>query len=121
MSRLVLIDWVSTNGIITPRTRLNKNGQVFIREIKTIDTIGPPTEDCDSPLKLVEASMNIARLNYSYGTPEDHLRVHNNVRKVGEATGRSIAVLVDLQNPKIRCGWFGKDADNEDEVQLQPD
>ena len=63
--------------------------------------------------------MDVARLNRSHGTPEDHLKVYNNVRKASEATGRNVAALVDLQGPKIRCGWFKKNADGEDKVQLQ--
>ncbi len=41
------------------------------------------------------------------------------MRKASEATGRNVAALVDLQGPKIRCGWFKKNADGEDKVQLQ--
>ena len=62
--------------------------------------------------------MDVARLNRSHGTPEDHLNVYNNVRKASEATGRNVAALVDLQGPKIRCGWFKKNAEGEDKVQL---
>ena len=90
-----------------------------MRKAKIVDTIGPSTEDYDNLLKLVEAGMDVARLNRSHGTPEDHLNVYNNVRKASEATGRNVAALVDLQGPKIRCGWFKKNADGEDKVQLQ--
>ena len=90
-----------------------------MRKAKIVDTIGPSTEDYDNLLKLVEAGMDVARLNRSHGTPEDHLKVYNNVRKASEATGRNVAALVDLQGPKIRCGWFKKNADGEDKVQLQ--
>ena len=89
-----------------------------MRKAKIVDTIGPSTEDYDNLLKLVEAGMDVARLNRSHGTPEDHLKVYNNVRKASEATGRNVAALVDLQGPKIRCGWFKKNADGEDKVQL---
>ena len=89
-----------------------------MRKAKIVDTIGPSTEDYDNLLKLVEAGMDVARLNRSHGTPEDHLNVYNNVRKASEATGRNVAALVDLQGPKIRCGWFKKNAEGEDKVQL---
>ena len=89
-----------------------------MRKAKIVDTIGPSTEDYDNLLKLVEAGMDVARLNRSHGTPEDHLNVYNNVRKASEATGRNVAALVDLQGPKIRCGWFKKNAEGEDRVQL---
>ncbi len=68
-----------------------------MRKAKIVDTIGPSTEDYDNLLKLVEAGMDVARLNRSHGTPEDHLNVYNNVRKASEATGRNVAALVDLQ------------------------
>ena len=100
MSRLALVDWVPANGAIAPRTKLNKNRQAFMRKAKIVDTIGPSTEDYDNLLKLVEAGMDVARLNRSHGTPEDHLKVYNNVRKASEATGRNVAALVDLQGPK---------------------
>ena len=45
MSRLALVDWVSANGAIAPRTKLNKNRQAFMRKAKIVDTIGPATED----------------------------------------------------------------------------
>lgn len=89
MSRLAYaINWVSANGAIAPRTKLNKNERAFMRKAKIVDTIGPSTEDYfDNLLKLVEAGMDVARLNRSHGTPEDHLKVYNNVRKASEATG----------------------------------
>ncbi len=63
--------------------------------------------------------MDVARLNRSHGTPEDHLKVYNNVRAASKATGRNVAAMVDSQGPKIRCGWFKKNAEGEDKVQLE--
>ena len=89
-----------------------------MRKAKIVDTIGPATESLENLTKLVEAGMDVARLNRSHGTPEDHLRVYNNVREASKTAGRNVAVLVDLQGPKIRCGWFKKNAEGEDKVQL---
>ncbi|MDD6086974.1 MAG: pyruvate kinase, partial [Bifidobacterium boum] len=89
-----------------------------MRKAKIVDTIGPATESLEGITKLVEAGMDVARLNRSHGTPEDHLKVYNNVRAASKATGRNVAALVDLQGPKIRCGWFKKNAEGEDKVQL---
>lgn len=90
-----------------------------MRKAKIVDTIGPATESLENLTALVEAGMDVARLNRSHGTPEDHLRVYNNVREASKTTGRNVAVLVDLQGPKIRCGWFKKNAEGEDKVQLK--
>ena len=117
--RFLLVDWSVGNRVVRSQININKNRQAFMRKAKIVDTIGPSTEDYDNLLKLVEAGMDVARLNRSHGTPEDHLNVYNNVRKASEATGRNVAALVDLQGPKIRCGWFKKNADGEDKVQLQ--
>ena len=89
-----------------------------MRKAKIVDTIGPATETLEGITSLVEAGMDVARLNRSHGTPEDHLKVYNNLREASKATGRNVAALVDLQGPKIRCGWFKKNADGEDKVQL---
>ena len=85
-----------------------------MRKAKIVDTIGPSTESPEGITKLVEAGMVVARLNRSHGTPEDHLKVYNNVRAASKATGRNVAAMVDLQGPKIRCGWFKKNAEGED-------
>ena len=90
-----------------------------MRKAKIVDTIGPATESLENITKLVEAGMDVARLNRSHGTPEDHLRVYNNLREAGKTVGRNVAALVDLQGPKIRCGWFKKNADGEDKVILK--
>ena len=89
-----------------------------MRKAKIVDTIGPATESLEGITKLVEAGMDVARLNRSHGTPEDHLKVYNNVRAASKATGRNVAALVDLQGPKIRCGWFKKNAEGENKVEL---
>ena len=90
-----------------------------MRKAKIVDTIGPSTESPEGITKLIEAGMDVARLNRSHGTPEDHLKVYNNVRAASKATGRNVAAMVDLQGPKIRCGWFKKNAEGEDKVQLE--
>lgn len=89
-----------------------------MRKAKIVDTIGPATESLEGITSLVEAGMDVARLNRSHGTPEDHLKVYNN-RAAAKATGRNVAALVDLQGPKIRFRkLFKKNADGEDKVQL---
>jgi pyruvate kinase len=63
--------------------------------------------------KLVQAGMDVARLNRSHGTPEVHEQVYNNVREAARITGRNVAVLVDLQGPKIRLGKFEGDVKHQ--------
>ncbi|MDF7665203.1 pyruvate kinase [Bifidobacterium sp. ESL0745] len=90
-----------------------------MRKAKIVDTIGPASESLENLTELVKNGMDVARLNRSHGTTEDHLKVYNNVRQASKTTGRNVAALVDLQGPKIRCGWFKKNADGEDKVQLE--
>ncbi len=71
---------------------------------KIVATIGPACEDEATLKKLLQAGMDVARLNFSHGTYEDHAMIYNRLRKVSEQQNRSITVLQDLQGPKIRTG-----------------
>jgi pyruvate kinase len=81
-----------------------------VRHCKIIGTLGPSSSNEDTFRQLVFAGLNVARLNFSHG---DH-RVHKSnislVRKISAETGISIAILQDLQGPKIRCGKLINDA-----------
>lgn len=77
-----------------------------MRRAKIVCTIGPATESPEQIQALVDAGMDVARLNRSHGDTEVHKRVYDNVRAAAQASGRSVAVLVDLQGPKIRLGRF---------------
>ncbi|KSW15219.1 pyruvate kinase [Cellulomonas sp. B6] len=77
-----------------------------MRRAKIVCTIGPVTESPEQVQALVDAGMDVARLNRSHGDTEVHKRVYDNVRAAAKASGRSVAVLVDLQGPKIRLGRF---------------
>ena len=77
-----------------------------MRRAKIVCTIGPATESAEQIQALVDAGMDVARLNRSHGDTEVHQRVYDNVRAASQASGRSVAVLVDLQGPKIRLGRF---------------
>src|SRR3954470_12681836 len=77
-----------------------------MRRAKIVCTIGPATESAEQIQALVDAGMDVARLNRSHGDTEVHKRVYDNVRAAAQASGRSVAVLVDLQGPKIRLGRF---------------
>lgn len=71
---------------------------------KIVCTLGPSTADIDTLTKLVEAGMDVARLNFSHGTHEEHCRMLENARAAAKQTGECLAILQDLQGPKIRVG-----------------
>jgi pyruvate kinase len=77
-----------------------------MRRAKIVCTLGPAVESPDQIRALVEAGMDVARLNLSHGSYEDHEKVYRMVRDASDSVGRSVAVLVDLQGPKIRLGNF---------------
>lgn len=89
-----------------------------MRKAKIVDTIGPASSSLETLTELVKAGMNVARINRSHGTFEEHVAIYNNIRQAGKAAGKNVAVLVDLQGPKIRCGWIEKNEQGEDKVQL---
>jgi pyruvate kinase len=76
------------------------------RRTKIVATLGPAT-DKDGVLKsLIEAGVNVVRMNFSHGSPEDHALRAKQVRELAEKHDRHVAVLGDLQGPKIRISRF---------------
>jgi pyruvate kinase len=76
------------------------------RHAKIVCTLGPATDTPERARALVEAGMDVARLNFSHGVHADHGRRFHEVRQAAQAAGRNVAVLADLQGPKIRLGTF---------------
>jgi pyruvate kinase len=76
------------------------------RRAKIVCTLGPATDSVERARALVEAGMDVARLNFSHGDHADHGRRCHEVRQAAESAGRNLAVLADLQGPKIRLGRF---------------
>ena len=76
----------------------------MIRHAKIVCTLGPATDTLERARALVEAGMDVARLNLSHGTHADHEQIYARVRAAGDEAGRAVGVLVDLQGPKIRLG-----------------
>ena len=74
---------------------------------KIVCTIGPASRDVDMLRQMVLAGMNVARLNFSHGDQEFHGENIRRLRQVSEEVGRPIAILVDLQGPKLRVGNVG--------------
>ncbi|SDR64667.1 pyruvate kinase [Schaalia meyeri] len=78
----------------------------IMRRAKIVCTIGPATDSPEQLQALVDAGMDVARINRSHGNAEEHAAVISRVRKASATSGRAIAVLVDLQGPKIRLETF---------------
>ncbi|GGM37024.1 pyruvate kinase [Longimycelium tulufanense] len=76
------------------------------RRAKIVCTLGPATASPEKVRELVRAGMDVARLNFSHGSHEDHKRVYEMVREAAAESGRAVAILGDLQGPKIRLGRF---------------
>jgi pyruvate kinase len=75
-----------------------------MRRTKIVATIGPASRERPVLERLARAGVDVVRLNFSHGEPEDHLRVMAAVREISAAQDRPIAVLQDLAGPKIRTG-----------------
>jgi pyruvate kinase len=82
----------------------------MIRRTKIVATLGPATDTPGTLEKLILAGANVVRLNFSHGNPEDHILRAKSVRDIAEKHGRSIAILGDLQGPKIRISRFTNDS-----------
>lgn len=78
-----------------------------MRHAKIVATWGPAVSSYGNTLSLIRAGVNVARLNLSHGTHYIHEGVYRNIRRAEAEVGRPIAILADLQGPKIRLGTFG--------------
>jgi pyruvate kinase len=76
------------------------------RRTKIVATIGPASRSRENLKKTIMAGMNVARLNFSHGTHEDHLQVIRDLRELSAELRAPITILQDLQGPKIRVGRF---------------
>ena len=71
---------------------------------KIVCTIGPASEDIAIIRQLIQAGMTVCRLNMSHGTHSDHKRRIDRIRQASEDLDKPIAILADLQGPKLRTG-----------------
>jgi pyruvate kinase len=92
------------------------------RRTKIVATIGPASSSRETLLAIAEAGMNAARLNFSHGTHEEHAERTGLVREIEAEIGRPIAVIADLQGPKVRIGELPQPVTLErgDEVVVAP-
>ena len=77
-----------------------------MRRAKIVATLGPATSSYENIRAIIDAGVDVARMNLSHGSYDVHEEVYKNVRKAADDSGRAVAVLVDLQGPKIRLGKF---------------
>jgi pyruvate kinase len=75
-----------------------------MRRTKIVATIGPASRDPEVLVQMVEAGMDVARLNFSHGSADEHAETAELVRDAGNRAGRSVAILQDLPGPKLRIG-----------------
>ena len=78
----------------------------LLRRAKIVATLGPAASSYDQIRPLLEAGVNVARMNLSHGTYDVHEEVYRNVKRAADDAGLPVAVLVDLQGPKIRTATF---------------
>ncbi len=78
----------------------------MIRRTKIVATLGPSSNDAKVLDQMMEAGLDVVRLNFSHGTAQDHIDRAELVRSLARARGRAVGVLADLQGPKIRVGKF---------------
>ena len=77
-----------------------------MRRAKIVATLGPATSSYENIKAIIEAGVDVARMNLSHGSYAVHEEVYANVRRAADDAGKPVAVLVDLQGPKIRLGKF---------------
>ena len=85
------------------------------RATKIVATLGPASSEVDLLAKMIATGVNVVRLNFSHGTAQDHIDRANAVREAAVLAGREVAIMADLQGPKIRVGKFA-----DGKVQLVP-
>jgi pyruvate kinase len=76
------------------------------RRTKIVATLGPASSDPKTLARMIDAGLDVVRVNFSHGTAAEHAKRVNLVRSLARKAGRAIGVLVDLQGPKIRIGRF---------------
>ena len=89
-----------------------------MRRTKIVCTIGPASCSVEQLDRLAAAGMDVARVNFSHGTHAEHADVIRRIREGEERWGRPVAILQDLQGPKIRLGTFGEGGGRR--VDLEP-
>src|SRR5262249_8106933 len=80
------------------------NAVLPAHKTKIVATIGPASESPDMLARLIRAGLDVARLNFSHGSPSRHAEVIQCIRGAARETGRRVAIMADLPGPKLRLG-----------------
>ena len=78
------------------------------RATKIVATIGPASSSADVLERIIRAGVDVVRLNFSHGKAQDHIDRAQLVRETAARCGREVAIMADLQGPKIRVGKFAQ-------------
>jgi pyruvate kinase len=78
----------------------------MFRGTKIVATIGPASSDYEMLVRMIRAGVDVVRLNFSHGTAQDHIERAASVRRAAAECGREVAIMADMQGPKIRVGKF---------------
>ena len=78
----------------------------MLRRTKIVATLGPATDDEDTLREIIEAGLDVARINFSHGEADEHRRRAKTLLKLAAECGRDVGVMGDLQGPKIRVRRF---------------
>src|SRR4026209_1608612 len=78
----------------------------MFRSTKIVATLGPSSSEPVVLERMVRAGVDVVRLNFSHGTADDHLKRAALIKEIASKVGRTVAILCDLQGPKIRVGKF---------------
>src|SRR5512132_3528255 len=88
---------------------------LLAHKTKIVATIGPASESPEMLVRLIRAGLNVARLNFSHGSPANHAEVIRRIRDAARETGRRVAIMADLPGPKMRLGKI-----DPEPIQLAP-
>ena len=80
----------------------------MLRRTKIVATLGPATDSPESLAAIIGAGVDVTRLNFSHGSAEEHIGRAQRVREAAAAQGRFVALLADLQGPKLRIARFAE-------------
>ena len=102
---IVILHYIKHFPSLLFRDIILKMSENIFKRTKILATIGPATFSQEKVYHLLDAGVNGIRMNFSHGANEERIEQINWVRTASEQLGKPVAILQDLQGPKIRLGW----------------